>query len=181
MKRRDFLINGAAVTAALPFSGFTQAAALPSEEPRSLNLYNIHTGEQVRTEFMTPDGHFIPEGVEALDHLLRDHRSGHSTLISRTLYEDLHTLQTLFRSSLPMEIISGYRSPQTNNYLRSLGKKVSQRSLHMQGKAIDIRIPGADMSKVCKAALALKSGGVGYYPKSRFIHLDVGRVRQWSA
>ena len=178
MDRRTFLVGSTSIAAAtLAPSAFASAV---QQNEKSLHLYNIHTGESIQTTFWQ-QGNFDQHALGQLDHLLRDHRSGESTLISRTLLEDIHTLQALFEPNQAIEIISGYRSPKTNAYLRSMGHGVAKRSLHMQGKAIDIRIPGASLNKVRRAALALKSGGVGYYPRSGFIHLDVGRVRQWSA
>lgn len=180
MNRRIFLRSAAAITgsAIVPaaFANHTQAAQVDKE----LHLYNIHTGEFVKTTFKQA-GEYDQQGLSELDHLLRDHRSGESTLISRTLLDDIYTLQELFKPNQAIEIISGYRSPKTNQKLREMGHGVAKRSLHMQGKAIDIRIPGINLGQVRKAALALKSGGVGYYPKSGFIHIDVGRVRQWGA
>lgn len=175
MNRRIFLRNAAAIasTSVAP-TAFAKSTGIDKE----LHLYNIHTGESVNTLFKQ-DGHFDAQALAELDHLLRDHRSGESTLITRALFEDIHTLQQMFKPSQAIEIISGYRSPKTNERLRAMGHNVAKRSLHMQGKAVDIRIPGANLKQVRQAALALKSGGVGYYPKSGFIHLDVGRVRQW--
>ncbi len=180
MNRRIFLRSAAAITSsALVPSAF--ASLTPAfDANKKLHLYNIHTGEFVKTTFQQA-GQYDQHGLDQLDHLLRDHRSGESTLISRTLLDDVHTLQQLFEPNQAIEIISGYRSPKTNEKLRAMGHNVAKRSLHMQGKAIDIRIPGVSLKQVRKAALALKSGGVGYYPKSGFIHLDVGRVRQWGA
>lgn len=180
MNRRIFLRSAAA------FAGSTIApAALANSTPalkidKELHLYNIHTGEFVKTTFQQA-GEYDQQSLAELDHLLRDHRSGESTLISRTLLDDIHSLQQMFKPNQAIEIISGYRSPKTNEKLRAMGHNVAKRSLHMQGKAIDIRIPGINLRQVRKAALALKSGGVGYYPNSGFIHLDVGRVRQWGS
>jgi uncharacterized protein YcbK (DUF882 family) len=180
MNRRIFLRSAAAITgSAMAPTAFAKLAPTIDVE-KELHLYNIHTGEFVKTTFQQA-GHYDQQGLDQLDHLLRDHRSGESTLISRTLLDDIHTLQQLFKPNQAIEIISGYRSPKTNEKLRSMGHGVAKRSLHMQGKAIDIRIPGVNLRQVRKAALALKSGGVGYYPKSGFIHLDVGRVRQWGS
>lgn len=180
MNRRIFLSSAAAI-AGSSIAPMTLANLSPTTDiEKELHLYNIHTGEFVKTTFQQ-SGRYDQQGLDQLDHLLRDHRSGESTLISRTLLDDIHTLQQLFKPNQAIEIISGYRSPKTNEKLRAMGHGVAKRSLHMQGKAIDIRIPGVNLRQVRKAALALKSGGVGYYPKSGFIHLDVGRVRQWGS
>ncbi len=180
MNRRIFLRSAAALAASSVVPTTMAKSTLDLIDNKELHLYNIHTGEFVKTTFKQ-QGQFNEDGLAQLDHLLRDHRSGESTLISRTLLEDIHSLQQMFKPNQAIEIISGYRSPKTNAKLRAMGHNVAKRSLHMQGKAIDIRIPGASLRQVRKAALALKSGGVGYYPKSGFIHLDVGRVRQWGS
>jgi uncharacterized protein YcbK (DUF882 family) len=180
MNRRIFLHSAAAITgSAIAPTAFANKIS-GFEVDKELHLYNIHTGEFVKTTFYN-EGQYNQQGLNQLDHLLRDHRSGESTLISRTLLDDIPTVQQLFKPNQAIEIISGYRSPKTNEKLRAMGHGVAKRSLHMQGKAIDIRIPGINLRQVRKAALALKSGGVGYYPKSGFIHLDVGRVRQWGS
>ncbi len=180
MNRRIFLQSAAALASSSVVPAAFAKATPAQELSKSLHLYNIHTGEFVKTTFKQ-QGQFDSESLSELDHLLRDHRSGESTLISRALFEDIHTLQQLFKPNQAIEIISGYRSPKTNERLRAMGHNVAKRSLHMQGKAVDIRIPGASLKQVRQAALSLKSGGVGYYPKSGFIHLDVGRVRQWGS
>lgn len=180
MNRRIFLRSAAAITGSSIVPTVLAKRAPVLEVDKELHLYNIHTGEFVKTTFQQA-GQYDQQGLDQLDHLLRDHRSGESTLISRTLLDDIYTLQQLFKPNQAIEIISGYRSPKTNEKLRAMGHGVAKRSLHMQGKAIDIRIPGINLRQVRQAALALKSGGVGYYPKSGFIHLDVGRVRQWGS
>jgi len=180
MNRRLFLRSAATIAGSsiVPTAYAKTSSAIPID--KELHLYNIHTGEFVKTTFQQA-GHYDQQSLNQLDHLLRDHRSGESTLISRTLLDDIHTLQEMFQPNQAIEIISGYRSPKTNEKLRALGHNVAKRSLHMQGKAVDISIPGVSLKEVRKSALALKSGGVGYYPKSGFIHLDVGRVRQWGS
>jgi uncharacterized protein YcbK (DUF882 family) len=180
MNRRIFLRSAAAIAGSSMVPAAYAKAAPAFNIDKELHLYNIHTGEFVKTTFQQA-GQYDQQGLDQLDHLLRDHRSGESTLISRTLLDDIHSLQEMFQPNQAIEIISGYRSPKTNEKLRAMGHGVAKRSLHMQGKAIDIRIPGVNLKQVRKAALALKSGGVGYYPKSGFIHLDVGRVRQWGS
>ena len=178
MNRRIFLRSAAALTSAAIAPEAFATRSLSSSSDKELHLYNIHTGEFVKTTFKQA-GQYDQDSLAELDNLLRHHRSGESTLISRTLFNDIYALQQMFKPNQAIEIISGYRSPKTNEQLRASGHGVAKRSLHMQGKAVDIRIPGINLRQVRQAALALKSGGVGYYPKSGFIHLDVGRVRQW--
>ena len=191
MDRRSFLRTSiqasGAMTAAMaapqvlaaPQSLILPNADLHSAADKSLHLYNIHTGETLKSTFYA-EGQLIEDSLLEIDRFLRDHRSGDATLISRNLLQDIYQLQAQFQPKQAIEIISAYRSPKTNEYLQSLGRKVAKRSLHMQGKAIDIRIPGTQLKHVRKAALAMKSVGVGYYPRSGFVHLDVGRVRQWA-
>jgi uncharacterized protein YcbK (DUF882 family) len=152
-------------------------AALPQAE-RSLRLHNLHTGEQLRTTYWA-DGDYIGEELAAINHLLRDHRSGEVVAIDTALLERLHALQQRFGGKDTFQVISGYRSPATNAALRSHNSAVAKRSLHMQGRAIDIRLPGVELKALRQAALAQQAGGVGYYPRSNFIHIDTGRTRFW--
>jgi uncharacterized protein YcbK (DUF882 family) len=112
-------------------------------------------------------------------YILRDHRTGDVHDMDQGLLDLLYLLQTRVESRQTFQIISGYRSPKTNAMLSGKSKGVAKRSYHMQGKAIDIRLNGCDLKQLHKAALSLKAGGVGYYPSSDFIHVDVGRVRRW--
>ena len=111
--------------------------------------------------------------------MLRDHRSDELTAMDPSLLDLLYNLQQKTQGHGPFHVISGYRSPSTNNKLRKNSKGVAKKSLHMQGRAIDIRLPGSELKTLQHAALSLQAGGVGYYPKSNFIHLDTGRVRFW--
>jgi len=160
------------------------AAAAPntvwarSEASRSLAFYNTHTGERLKTTYWE-QGQYHPEALAEINHLLRDHRTGDHSTMDRELIDLLHRLQAKVGSQREFQIISGYRSPKTNNMLRGKSGGVAKKSLHMQGKAIDIRLPGTELTDLRKAAIALRGGGVGYYSKSNFIHVDVGRVRRW--
>ncbi len=160
----------AAVPAAL-------ATALPASE-RRLAFYNLHTGETVGATYWA-GGEFVADSLAEIDRVLRDHRSGEVYPIDTGLLDLLNALAGNMEASKPFEVISGYRSPATNANLRNNTGGVARNSLHMQGKAIDIRLPGCDLAQLRKAALALRGGGVGYYPKSGFIHVDTGRVRRW--
>jgi uncharacterized protein YcbK (DUF882 family) len=110
---------------------------------------------------------------------LRDHRTGEAAQIDRRLLDLLHNLVTALNAAEPIQIISGFRSAQTNALLASASSGVARKSLHMQGKAVDIRIPGVRLAVLREAAMSLRGGGVGFYPQSRFVHVDVGRVRYW--
>ncbi|HEY9148298.1 MAG TPA: DUF882 domain-containing protein [Gammaproteobacteria bacterium] len=155
-----------------------QAAVTPASGERQLKLYNLHTGERLSATFWA-DGQYVADELAAIDYLLRDHRRDEVAEIDRALLEQLHALQRPFGRHDTFHVISGYRSPHTNASLRKTSSGVAKRSLHMQGKAIDVRLPGVELKRLHKAALAQKAGGVGYYPKSDFIHLDTGRPRFW--
>lgn len=184
MNRRQFIQNslwtatGIAAAHAIPAHAATNYFA----GERALHLYNIHTGETSKSVFSV-DGEYLSEGVQELDILLRDHRANQAIAMQHELYEKMYYLQQLFGaiSKQPLYIISGYRCPNSNAQMRHQSSNVAENSLHMQGKAVDIRIPGISHRDLHKAALAMRSGGVGYYPKDGFVHIDTGRVRQWQA
>lgn len=180
ISRRRLLAKTASLSAtALTATGFSLTAHSLQAE-RRLRLYNIHTGEYVTSTFWA-DGHYIDDELQALDLLVRDHRANQAIAMQRELYQRLYDLQQLFPVDEPMYIISGYRAPGTNRALQQKSSAVAEGSLHMQGKAMDIRIPGVSHRHLHKAALAMQAGGVGYYPSDGFVHLDTGRVRRWIA
>jgi uncharacterized protein YcbK (DUF882 family) len=152
------------------------AAVLPAE--RKLRFYNTHTGETLNSVFWA-EGDFLPEAMTEINRLLRDHRNNSVAAIDPQLLLLLERVTAQFGSSNVVHVISGYRSPETNEKLAQLSDGVAKHSLHMEGRAIDIRIPGRDLASVRKAALGLQGGGVGYYPDSQFVHLDTGRIRHW--
>jgi uncharacterized protein YcbK (DUF882 family) len=141
-------------------------------------LTNLHTGESWNDEYWA-NGLYEPEALQGIRHVLRDHRTGTSHDIDVRLLDLLVDLRRTLESSQRFEVISGYRSPQTNAMLAHESDGVAAASLHMDGMAIDIRLPGRPLAKLRDAALRLSDGGVGYYPKSDFVHVDVGRVRRW--
>lgn len=145
---------------------------------KSLSLYNIHTGENINTTYWA-EGSYIPEALSQMNHLLRDYRTDAATDMDTELFDLLYSIRTNLDSSKPFHVVSGYRSPQTNAMLNSHSSGIAKKSLHMQGKAIDINLPGRDLFELKKIAMNLKQGGVGYYPRSDFVHVDVGRVRYW--
>jgi len=145
---------------------------------RSLSFYHTHTDERCSVVYHE-NGRYLDDGLSELNRFLRDFRSGEVHPIDPRLLDTLHALQKLTQSRGRYEVISGYRSPATNTMLRKASKGVAKKSLHMQGRAIDVRLGDLDVAKLHKAALSLKHGGVGYYGKSRFVHLDTGRVRSW--
>jgi len=147
-------------------------------DKRSLTLHNLHTGEALRSTYWT-DGQVDLQEMAALSRLLRDHRTGDVHPIEIGVLDILWTLQQAVGNSTAYEVISGYRSPKTNAKLKAVNRGVAKRSLHMLGRAIDVRLPGTKTSALKNAAISLRAGGVGYYRKSDFVHLDTGRFRTW--
>jgi uncharacterized protein YcbK (DUF882 family) len=146
--------------------------------PRVAALHHLHTGERVVLTYYA-NGRYEPGALAEIDHLLRDFRTGEVHPISPALLDWLHALRTDSGVHAPYEVICGYRSPRTNAALRGAGHGVAVRSLHLQGMAIDVRLPGRSVGQLRQAAWAAPRGGVGYYPDDGFVHLDVGRVRRW--
>jgi uncharacterized protein YcbK (DUF882 family) len=158
---------------ALPFLGYAAA-----REPGKLSFFHLHTHEKL--DIVYREGTiYVPEALEEIDHLLRDFRSGEIHPIDPHLLDFLQAIQSQTGRDGSFEIISGFRSSATNAMLRDQSLGVAKRSLHMQGKAIDVRMTDLSTKGLRKAALDLGFGGVGYYPKSNFVHLDTGRFRTW--
>jgi uncharacterized protein YcbK (DUF882 family) len=180
--RRSFLGYGAAATAAALVPGRAQAATAVSKRPeRVLSFFHTHTGERLKIAYCC-DGVYQPEALTQLNHLLRDFRVDLEKPIDPKLFDLLHELNGTLETEQPYHIISGYRSPETNTMLRERGGShtgVATQSLHMVGKAMDIRVPGVKLDHLRTAAASLKLGGVGFYPSSNFVHVDTGRVRFW--
>jgi uncharacterized protein YcbK (DUF882 family) len=144
-----------------------------------LLLYNTHTAERIDIVYRRGE-QYIPSALAQLDYFLRDHRTGEVRHFDPRLYDILYDLtSSIGHSGGEIDIVCGYRTSSTNESLRAHTTGVAKNSLHIQAEAIDLRMPGIDTLKLRKAALALGRGGVGYYPRSDFIHVDVGRVRQW--
>jgi uncharacterized protein YcbK (DUF882 family) len=173
LKRRHFLA-GAGLSLILPMPVLAKA------QVRSLAFDNIHTGEKLRVDYWA-NGDYLPDALVAVNNVLRDFRTSQVHPIAPPLLDLLASLQVQLDTTAPFSVISGYRSPVTNAMLRSAHENsgVATKSLHMQGKAVDIRIAGRPLAMVRKAALSLRGGGVGYYPSSDFVHIDIGRVRTW--
>jgi uncharacterized protein YcbK (DUF882 family) len=171
------LLLGAMMLACPPpkTNGETRAAPLEHR----LRLHHTHTGESIDIVYKRGDT-YLPEAVAQLDHCLRDHRTGDVHRFDARLFDLLADLTAFVgRPDAVIEVICGYRTPSSNGFLRSKSNGVAGHSLHMQAQAIDIRIPGVRTSELRDAALALHRGGVGYYARSDFIHVDVGRIRRW--
>lgn len=180
MNRRQFIRAGAAavIFAGLPSSAW--ASKLLSQSPeRSLSLFNTHTGEKLKQIVYWESGRYLEDSLHSIDYLLRDHRTDEVTRIDEGALDILFAIRQKFPVGRPFEIISGYRSQETNRVLRKKTSGVAKTSFHMSGQAIDLRLPGVPLKTLRKAALNLQYGGVGYYPQSDFIHVDTGPVRHW--
>jgi uncharacterized protein YcbK (DUF882 family) len=153
------------------------ARATPLDR-RRLSFRSLHTGETLDRVYWT-EGRYIPEALADIDYTLRDFRNGEVHRIDPALLDLLVRLRARLGTDAPFEVISGYRSPQTNAMLAAASEGVARHSLHLEGMAIDIRVPGRSLATLHQAALDLAGGGVGYYPASDFVHVDVGRVRHW--
>ncbi len=178
LSRRGFLtsVAGAAISLAAP--GVIASTVHISTRDRELSFNNTHTGERLSATFWS-DGKYLNDGIEEISWLMRDHRANLASAIDPKLLDLLYQLQAKVEHQGEFQVISGYRSPATNEMLNKNSSGVAKRSYHMLGKAIDIRMSGFDTSQLHKAAISLKGGGVGYYSSSNFVHLDVGRVRYW--
>lgn len=170
LPRRRFV----AALAALPFTA--RAALDPG--PRVLHFAHLHTGERLEVEYAR-GADYLPDALDAVNHLLRDFRSGDVGTMDPALLDLLHALHGRAGSRRPFEIISGYRSPATNRMLHERSSGVATGSLHMRGQAIDVRLADVPLANLRDAALGLGRGGVGFYPGSNFVHVDTGRVRRW--
>ena len=168
----------------LGVAGIATAVAGPAlagvgvRNERTLSLRNMHTGERVRATYWA-EGAWQVDGLRDINRVLRDFRTGDVADMDPGLLDLMHRLARLTETEAPFEVISGYRSPRTNAQLASRSSGVAKKSLHMQAKAVDLRLPGIKLSSLRRAAMSLQGGGVGYYPRSGFIHVDTGRVRFW--
>lgn len=177
--RRGFLRNTARIMVGGVFLPFTNRAFASQPNARQLAFQHTHTGERLSVVYAVDD-RYLPDALTALNHFLRDHYSGQVGNIDPRLFDLLHRLQRELGCCEPFHVISGYRSPATNMMLKvSRGGGVARHSLHIEGKAIDIRLPGVPLADIRDAAMRLKLGGVGYYPREQFVHVDTGRVRYW--
>src|SRR3972149_4034071 len=185
LDRRKFLgIRAAAAALALAprrALAATSSAVAARAPERILSFFNTHTGERLKAAYCC-GGVYRSEALQDINHILRDFRANEIKAIDPRVLDLLHELNGTLETDQPFHIISGYRSPQTNALLRQRGGAatgVASPSLHIDGKAIDIRIPGVQLARLHKAAKSLQIGGVGFYPDLNFVHVDVGRVRSW--
>ena len=169
------------------FSGFASLSPNPvlaairdcMTPERSLSLYNPNTKEALDTTYWS-NGNYVRKALADISHIMRDRRTGEIKRIDPRLLDVLHAIGMQLKTQEPFHIMSGYRSPQTNALLRKRGRAAAANSFHMQGKAVDICLPKCGLSSLRRVSSSLRSGGVGYYPRSGFVHVDVGPVRYWS-
>lgn len=195
--RRQVLFGFGAATAAAAIPSFVQGEVLrpaprvapdisaPPQaltsalaEARRVVLHNLHTGDRF-DEVYWQKGAYVPDALAAAQHALRDWRNGEEHFMDPKLFDVLHAISQKLETRAPFQIISGYRSPASNAAMHAHSSGVAEHSQHMQGKASDIRLDGVELSNLHKAALSLRAGGVGFYPVSNFVHVDVARVRSW--
>ncbi len=175
--RRAFLASlAAAGLSAVP--GRRLFAEARDARVRTLDLVHTHTGEELSLAFLA-GGPYAPDALDRVNHFLRDFRTGEVHPIDPALLDILATVRGRLGSAEPFHVISGYRSRATNEMLRRTRGGQARNSLHIQGKAVDVRLPGVPLIRLRDAGLAIGRGGVGHYPSSDFVHLDTGRVRRW--
>jgi uncharacterized protein YcbK (DUF882 family) len=145
---------------------------------RRAHVHNLHTGDMLDAVYYE-DGQYVPDALAKARRVLRDWRNGEEHAMDAGLFDVLHAISDKIPGKGPFQILSGYRSKATNAMLHSHSEQVAQHSQHMLGKALDIILPGVELTRLRQAALSLKAGGVGFYPQSGFVHVDVGPVRQW--
>jgi len=177
--RRDFIKIGTGFlsTCLLPSAGWSTLS--PDNSRRTLSFYNTHTGE-ARSTCYYKNGTFRPDAMGRINCIFRDHCTGDIEAMDPQLMDLLNSVNRQLGCNAPFHILSAYRSPQTNDRLRKQRSGVANSSYHILGRAIDIRLPGCDTRQLRKACLDLKLGGVDYYPRSDFVHVDTGAFRTWN-
>lgn len=173
--RRTFLHG---VLASVPIIAAPRQLFADTTTARALHFTHTHTGERLAIDYFS-GGAYLPDALATVNVFLRDFRTGDVHDIDPALLDLLHNLAAMTETSKPFQVISGYRSPATNQMLRQHSEGVAAGSLHMTGHAIDIRLGDVPLAKLRHAALDARRGGVGYYPASDFVHVDTGRVRMW--
>lgn len=177
---RSLFYASLAILLSGPFVARTDAASDKILAPEHhLRLYHTHTLEHIDVVYRRGN-EYVLQGLDQLNRFLRDHRTGEMRSFDPKLFDLLGDLTIAAgKPDAEINVICGYRTAWTNEYLRTHTSGVAKNSLHMQAEAIDIRLPGVKSSGLRSAALALARGGVGYYPGSDFVHVDVGRIRHW--
>ena len=177
--RRQFISRlGGTLTLAAAQPVMALANITSEKQHRSLEFHHLHTGETLESTYWNGLD-YDNVALESINHVLRDFRTNDVYPIERNLLDILHTIQTELNVNAPFQVIGGYRSPKTNDMLRKRSSGVAKKSLHMQGRAIDVRLPDVNSARLREVAADLHLGGVGYYRSSNFVHLDTGRPRVW--
>ena len=175
--RRHILgIGLGAVVALAPGAGWARTAV---RRDRTLSFLHAHTGERVRATYFA-NGGYQPAALKQINYILRDYRINAIKPVSPALLDLLYALGQRLGTGGAFEVLSAYRSAETNALLSRSNRGVAKRSLHMEAKAIDLRVPGVRTRDIAKVARQMQSGGVGYYPRRSFVHIDVGDVRTWT-
>jgi uncharacterized protein YcbK (DUF882 family) len=177
VSRRSLIAGG--ISAAILATIKPAAAAVAPLKDRTLHLYHRQTGEFFKETYFQ-DGFYVVDALDRVNWLMRDWRTDETKTIDPGLLDLLFNVGNNVDAAKPFEILSGYRTPETNAALRRHGVRTASHSYHMVGQAVDITLPGVSLRNMRKAALALGQGGVGYYPNKGFIHVDTGDVRQWN-
>jgi uncharacterized protein YcbK (DUF882 family) len=177
LPRRLFILQ-AASPMALALVGLSPREAEAARRERSVLLHHAHTGETLKAVYYA-DGRYQPDALKAAARHLRDWRQGLAHEVDPELLDLIWGMRKKLATTAPIEVLCGYRSPATNALLRKRSRAVARHSLHMEGMAIDLHVPGRSLRAVRAAAIGLKGGGVGYYPKSGFVHVDTGALRYW--
>ena len=177
--RRQLLKIGTLVAGCALVPGAALATLrVPYPPERSLKFYNLHTGESLTAAYCEK-GCYVEGALREINYIMRDFRANEIKPIDPRLLDLLYSLNRRLATQEPFHLISGYRSPATNAMLAARSEGVAHRSLHIEGKAADIRVPGRRLWEVWRTSMAMLAGGVGFYPRSDFVHVDVGRVRFW--
>ncbi len=176
-QRRDFLKKSILLGSGLIVSPHELFAyRLPVD--REIKLYNVHTGEHLKAIYWSKD-HFVQSEIDRINYFLRDFRTGDVKKMDVKLMDLLYAIQLIRDTDKPFRVLSGYRSQKTNEMLRKKSESVAKNSFHLKAKAIDINLPGTELKDLKKLAHFLKRGGVGYYPRNGFMHIDTGPIRYW--
>lgn len=177
MARRSFVL-GFTIPVGMALVGLSGRAAQAAGRERSILLHHCHTGEMLKTVYFA-DGRYQAEALKAATHHLRDWRDNTQLPIDPTVLDLLWSLRAKLQTTAPIQVYCGYRSPETNAMLRRTRHGAARNSLHMRGKAVDLYVEGRPLRTVRAAAVSLRGGGVGYYPRSGFVHVDTGDIRYW--
>ncbi len=178
LSRRGFLKRAGIAAVGAMLLPSMDAFAKSFGRERLLSFYNVNTDEELSI-VCCPERQYDTGLLQSFNHFLRDHRADEVRTMDPALLDLLFAVSVFTGSTGTFKIISGYRSPETNSWLRKVSHGVAEHSMHIEGKAVDIRMTDVDSHTIQRVALALQQGGVGYYPRADFVHLDTGDIRSW--